>query len=81
MTSMTGRSFETIGISFGRDRTSPMRERLQRAFDRFIDVADSSEDEIAKLIQKLEIDIAIDLMGHTRNGRPGIFARRPAPYR
>jgi predicted O-linked N-acetylglucosamine transferase (SPINDLY family) len=71
--------FETIGISFGRDRTSPMRERLQRAFDRFIDVADSSEDDIAKLIQELEIDIAIDLMGHTRNGRPGIFARRPAP--
>ena len=56
-----------------------MRERLQRAFDRFIDVADSSEDDIAKLIQELEIDIAIDLMGHTRNGRPGIFARRPAP--
>ncbi len=71
--------FETIGISFGCDRTSPMRERLQRAFDRFIDVADSSEDEIAELIQKLEIDIAIDLMGYTRNCRPGIFARRPAP--
>jgi protein O-GlcNAc transferase len=71
--------FEIIGVSFGRDRASPTRERLQRAFDRFVDVADRSEDEIAELIRELEIDIAIDLMGHTRNGRPGIFAQRPAP--
>ncbi len=71
--------FEITGISFGRDRTSPMRERLQAAFDRFIDVADKSEHEIAELMRELEIDIAVDLMGHTRNGRPGIFARRPAP--
>jgi protein O-GlcNAc transferase len=71
--------FEITGISFGRDRTSPMWERLQSAFDRFVDVADKSEDEIAELVRELEIDIAVDLMGHTRNGRPGIFARRPAP--
>jgi protein O-GlcNAc transferase len=71
--------FEITGISFGRDRISPMRERLQSAFDRFIDGADSSEDDMVKLMRELEIDIAVDLMGHTRNGRPGIFARRPAP--
>ena len=71
--------FDITGISLGRDRTSPMRERLQHAFDRFIDAADKTEDEIAELMREQEIDIAIDLMGHTRNGRPGIFARRPAP--
>ena len=71
--------FEIIGISFGRDRTSPIRQRLQGAFDRFIDVADKSENEIAELMKELEIDIAVDLMGHTRDGRPGVFARRPAP--
>jgi predicted O-linked N-acetylglucosamine transferase (SPINDLY family) len=27
----------------------------------------------------LQIDIAVDLMGHTRNARSGILARRPAP--
>jgi len=27
----------------------------------------------------MEIDIAVDLKGHTRNARPGIFAFRPAP--
>ena len=71
--------FEITGISFGRDHASPIRERLQNAFDRFIDVADRNEDGIAELVRELEIDIAVDLMGHTRNGRPGIFARRPAP--
>ena len=71
--------FEITGISFGRDRTSPMRERLQHGFDRFIDVVDRTENEIAALMKELEIDIAVDLMGHTRNGRPGVFARRPAP--
>ncbi len=71
--------FEITGISFGPDRSSPIRERLQVGFERFIDVADRSDDEIAELVSKLEIDIAIDLMGHTRNGRPGIFAQCPAP--
>ena len=71
--------FEITGISFGRDPTSPMRERLRAAFDHFIDVADKTEDEIAELVRELEIDIAVDLMGHTRNGRPGVFGRRPAP--
>lgn len=71
--------FEITGISFGSDRTSPTRQRLERALDRFIDVGDKDERAIAELMRALEIDIAVDLMGHTRHGRPGIFARRPAP--
>src|SRR5262249_60725357 len=31
--------FEVIGISFGPDDRSPMRSRLNRAFDRFFDVS------------------------------------------
>ncbi|MGB6536393.1 MAG: hypothetical protein WBF58_10580, partial [Xanthobacteraceae bacterium] len=50
-----------------------------RAFDRFIDMEGKSDGEIAELMRKLEIDIAVDLMGHTRNSRPGIFAQRPVP--
>src|SRR5262249_40091386 len=35
--------------------------------------------EIAQLARQDNIDIAVDLMGHTRNGRPEIFAYRAAP--
>jgi protein O-GlcNAc transferase len=71
--------FEVTGISFGPDTSSAMRQRIESAFDRFIDVRQQSEPQIAELVRCLEVDIAIDLMGHTQNGRPGIFAYRPAP--
>jgi predicted O-linked N-acetylglucosamine transferase (SPINDLY family) len=71
--------FETVAISFGRNRDGPVRQRLMRAFDRFIDVAEKSNQEIAALVRELEIDIAVDLKGYTGESRTGIFALRPAP--
>ena len=71
--------FETTAISLCRDNASKMRKRLLRAFDRFIDVENQSDSEVANLMHGLEIDIAVDLMGHTAASRFGIFARRPAP--
>ena len=56
-----------------------MRKRLQAAFERFIDVRDKGDAEVAKLLRKAEVDIAIDLMGPTQNARPAILAHRPAP--
>jgi predicted O-linked N-acetylglucosamine transferase (SPINDLY family) len=38
-----------------------------------------SDADIATLARKHEIDIAIDLMGHTTHARLGLFARRMAP--
>jgi predicted O-linked N-acetylglucosamine transferase (SPINDLY family) len=72
-------AFEISGISFGIDDGSPMRRRLIAAFDRFDDVRGMVDEEIAKLLYEHEIDIAIDRNGHTRDSRPGILARRPAP--
>ena len=57
----------------------PMRDRLEAAFDHWIDVQSMSDLEVAKLSRELEIDIAIDLNGHTEDGRTGIFAARAAP--
>jgi predicted O-linked N-acetylglucosamine transferase (SPINDLY family) len=71
--------FETIAISFGRDDKSEMRARVVAGFDRFIDVRDRSDAEIASLMRQMEIDIAVDLKGYTQNHRSGIFAHRPAP--
>lgn len=71
--------FETIGISFGVDDQSPIRERISKSFDRFIDVRGTSDADIAALIHRERIDIAVDLGGFTNGGRPGVFAMRPAP--
>ena len=71
--------FEIIGVSFGVDDKSEMRKRLVAAFDQFYDVHGKSDEEVAKLLHDLEVDIAIDLMGHTQDLRPGILAYRPAP--
>jgi len=71
--------FETVAISFGRDDESAMRKRLERAFDRFIDMRGKSDMEIARAIRELEIDIAVDLKGYTSDARPAVFSSRPAP--
>ncbi|WP_017327796.1 FkbM family methyltransferase [Synechococcus sp. PCC 7336] len=71
--------FEVVAISFGPEDASPMRQRLIRAFDRFIDVREMSYLEAAQSIRDLEIDIAIDLTGYTGNCRAQILAHRPAP--
>ncbi|MGO9946469.1 MAG: tetratricopeptide repeat protein [Steroidobacteraceae bacterium] len=71
--------FEVYAFSLGRDTQDPMRRRLQRAFDRFIDVHAVAAADIAALARNLEIDIAIDLTGFTKGSRPRIFTLRAAP--
>ena len=71
--------FETIAISLGRSDSSAMRQRLEAAFDRFIDVRRLSDAEAVKLMRSMEIDIAVDLKGFTGEMRAGLFARRSAP--
>lgn len=70
--------FETYGVSYGPDDGSPMRKRLRRSFDRFVDVRNRSDAEVARMLRDMEIDIAVDLKGHTTQARPGILAYRPA---
>jgi protein O-GlcNAc transferase len=53
--------------------------RLRKGFDRFIDVDELTDREIAQLARELEIDIAIDLAGLTKHSRTGIFSYRAAP--
>ncbi|BEI41958.1 MULTISPECIES: O-linked N-acetylglucosamine transferase family protein [unclassified Polynucleobacter] len=57
----------------------PMRARLKRAFDEFIEVDDLSDRETALLARNLGVDIAIDLAGFTQHSRTGIFSFRAAP--
>ncbi len=71
--------FEIIAFSFGVDDKSEMRSRLSKAFDRFFDVSSMPDLEIAKLARELQIDIAVDLGGYTKDSRTGIFSCRAAP--
>lgn len=71
--------FETIAIAFDADTDSPARRRMKQAFDHFIVVDDMTDADIARKMREMEIDIAVDRKGFTRNGRPAIFAARPAP--
>jgi len=70
--------FETVAFSYGADDASPMRARLSRSFDRFLDVRAMSDTEVASLARQNEVDILVDLTGLTASARPGIFALRPA---
>ena len=71
--------FEITGISIGPADDSLLRRRLEGAFEHFVDAKDKNEADIANLIKNREIDILVDLMGHTLDLRLGILARRPAP--
>jgi predicted O-linked N-acetylglucosamine transferase (SPINDLY family) len=71
--------FEVIAFSFGVNKLDEMRKRLEVAFDKFIDVGDLSDREVALLARELKIDIAVDLGGLTTDSRTGIFRIRAAP--
>jgi predicted O-linked N-acetylglucosamine transferase (SPINDLY family) len=71
--------FEIISMALRADDGSGLRRRIQASCDRFIDVHAAADADIASLLRRLEVDIAVDLNGHSGARRPGIFARRPAP--
>jgi predicted O-linked N-acetylglucosamine transferase (SPINDLY family) len=71
--------FEVTGIALGPDENSGMRARLKAGFERFVEVDDRSDAEVADLIRGLGADIVVDLNGHTDGARTAILALRPAP--
>jgi predicted O-linked N-acetylglucosamine transferase (SPINDLY family) len=71
--------FETIAISLLPPHDSAMGRRVYAGFDRFVDVSRRTNADVVALMREMEIDVAVDLMGYTHFGRPGIFAHRAAP--
>ena len=71
--------FEVIGVSWGPNDASPIRQRLERSFDEFWDVRDCTAVQISQRMVQGEIDIAVDLKGYTFFSRPDIFLHKPAP--
>jgi predicted O-linked N-acetylglucosamine transferase (SPINDLY family) len=71
--------FEIFAFSFGPQFHDDGRKKITASVDHFFDVSQSSCDEIVNTARGLNIDIAIDLNGHTKNMRMEIFAKRVAP--
>ena len=61
------------------DDGSPQRRRLVSAFDSFIDASQESPAAIAQRLRALEIDVLVDLNGHTRGDHFEVLSHRPAP--
>ena len=71
--------FEVFGLSTGRADDSSKYHRIIKACDRFCDIGPMGSRQAAAFIRQAEIDIVIDLNGHTLGWRPAILKYRPAP--
>ena len=56
-----------------------INQRIKAAAEHWTEIRNMSDDEAAAAIAADGIDILIDVNGHTRDARLGVFARRPAP--
>jgi predicted O-linked N-acetylglucosamine transferase (SPINDLY family) len=71
--------FEVIAVDNGSADHSAMRQRLEKAFDGFLEIGDLSDADAAAKIRAAGIDILINLNGYFGKHRMGVFAHRPAP--
>lgn len=71
--------FEITLFSYGRQFDDPMRRLAITYADQFLNVSDSTDAEIVQMARHLELDVAVDLKGHTKHARLGFFASRMAP--
>jgi len=71
--------FDLYAYSYGPDDGSATHQRIRAAFgDAWRDVGRLSDADAAEVIRRDGIDLLIDRKGHTRGGRLGILASRPA---
>jgi predicted O-linked N-acetylglucosamine transferase (SPINDLY family) len=71
--------FEVFGFHFSPSTDDDMSIRISKSFDKFFDVRTLTDSQVIEKSKNLEIDIAIDLMGHTFGNRVNIFTKRIAP--
>lgn len=71
--------FEIIGFAFNPGIKDKITQKVSKYFSQFYYVEDKSDDQIVSLSKDLKIDIAVDLMGYTKNNRRNIFKMKLAP--
>jgi predicted O-linked N-acetylglucosamine transferase (SPINDLY family) len=74
------RRFEIIGVDLGSARKhDDVHHQVKQHCDVFIETGGLSDDEILRISREQQIDIAIDLNGHTGDSHTGVFAAGVAP--
>lgn len=70
-----------VDIAAYSQATSPdaITQRIHESVDRFCDIAALDDETLATRIRDDNIDILVDLSGHSARNRLTAFARRPAP--
>ena len=63
----------------GPESDSALNRRTKAAVEHWLDIRKLSDEEAAVKIAADQLDILVDVNGHTRDARLGVFARRPAP--
>ena len=70
---------EVFAYYCGPATTDALNARTQAAVEHYADIRGLTDEAAAALIAGDQIDILIDVNGHTRDARTAVFARRPAP--
>lgn len=73
-----GRNIQLIAFS-NNPIDDDLTQRLRPLFDEFYCVQGMSDQKLAESIYNLNVDILIDLAGHTRYSRLPVFSYKPAP--
>ena len=72
-------NFEIFAFDNGWDDGSDYRQRIEKAFTKIFDISETSDLEVAKLIQANEIDILVNMNGFFGAERQLVFSYKPAP--
>lgn len=71
--------FEVYGLDYSDTTQSSMRQRVIQAFDHHVLLHHMTDEDAARHIRSLEIDVLIDLTGLTASSRWPILTYQPAP--
>ena len=71
--------FEAFGYDYSPPDSSPLRHRIERAFEHFVPIRDLSFRDAARRMAEDDCDVIVDIAGWTAGTRSPILAARPAP--
>jgi len=71
--------FEIIAVTIGPPLTQQRLAWMNHHFDRVIDAGELDDASLIDSLRAMELDLAVDLKGHTRDARFEVFHQRIAP--